>query len=1112
MQPDRDIPTRGARYFSQPKRAEGPVQTCQQGCVHSKVRRTSSNAFGSVKVTLLANANTIEVGEPLPGVPTAGLFFPSRYFWCNHFASEGGNTTIAFNHGGYIELQDGTTYTCQTISGCEVVNGFMTAGAIVRGPVMTSDLVVEELGVSDSSPDAGETFTLSATVRNRGSGSAGSTRLWYYNSTDAAIDRTDTSVGTDSVSRLAGSESSAQSISLAAPSTAGTYYYGACVDAVSDETNTGNNCSSALVVTVQATGGRAPNAPAGLTATGNGSTQIDLSWTASTGVGSSPVTGYRVEVSEDGFTWSDLVANTGTTATHYSDSGLAAGTTRHYRVSAINAAGTGPASNVAVATTDQQPSTAQVTAGDYDADDDGLIEIANLSQLNAVRWDSDGDGQVLGRDDRAQYRSAYPGAADNMGCPGSGCTGYELVANLNFDTNGNGQADSGDAYWNNGAGWQPIGTRNSPFAATLDGNAHTISNLYIRDASGTGLFGVLHNDGSIKRVGLVDVNAARSGYGSAGALVGTNNGSIEDSYAKGLVAACVDNLGGLVGTNNGSIANSHSAGEVRSARRTGGGGLLEGFQDLIGVQIFGASGRTCYTDGGGLVGQNTGSITDSHSTSEVSGFNDNFGGLVGSNRDGVIDGSYAAGDVSGNGYAAVGGLVGRNGITYADGVTDNQGQSHYGGTIIASYAIGSVSGTGDNFGGLAGDNSGVIVASYATGSVSARGHADVGGLVGDNRYTGVITAAYAQGSVSGKADNYGGLVGANQGVITFCFSTGKVPPSGGGLIERNGNYGSVADCYWDTETSDQYDSSGGDGKTTAELQSPIGYTGLYSDWNVDLDRDGSSDNPWIFGSATEYPALNLETLNIEHDNLNTRPPLEPKPNAALCSAVNYSDIAEVKAQIEAGIDVNDTCQSTTAWYDGLTPLAIAQRYGRTEIEAILVEAGAVAQSTGDTGASGPAPNVANNPPIIQPIANREITIGTNLTVAVSASDADSGDTLTYRAASSNTAVAMVAMSGNALTVTQVATGKATITVTVSDGQVDVSTTFVVTVTPSGSTPAPVLGEAPDLIVDAPTLSGSSLATGASFTLEVTVHNQGKRGVKVHHIALLSLDRRHHHGI
>ena len=66
---------------------------------------------------------------------------------------------------------------------------------------------------------------------------------------------------------------------------------------------------------------------------------------------SSPVSGYRIEVSEDGSNWSYLVGDTRSTTTSYSDTGLSPNSTRYYRVSAINAAGTGPVSSVASATT-----------------------------------------------------------------------------------------------------------------------------------------------------------------------------------------------------------------------------------------------------------------------------------------------------------------------------------------------------------------------------------------------------------------------------------------------------------------------------------------------------------------------------------------------------------------------------------------------------------------------------------------------------------------------------------------------------------------------------------------------------------------------------------------
>ena len=96
----------------------------------------------------------------------------------------------------------------------------------------------------------------------------------------------------------------------------------------------------------------APDPPTDLTANAKGETQIDLSWTAPADNGGEAISGYKVEVSANGTTtWSDLAADTASTDTTYSHTGLAAGNTRHYRVSAINSVDTGDASGVAGATT-----------------------------------------------------------------------------------------------------------------------------------------------------------------------------------------------------------------------------------------------------------------------------------------------------------------------------------------------------------------------------------------------------------------------------------------------------------------------------------------------------------------------------------------------------------------------------------------------------------------------------------------------------------------------------------------------------------------------------------------------------------------------------------------
>ena len=99
------------------------------------------------------------------------------------------------------------------------------------------------------------------------------------------------------------------------------------------------------------TGTTVPGAPTGLTATASGTTAINLSWSAPATTGGSAITGYKIEVSPNGSSWSDLVADTASTATTYAHTGLDAGDTRHYRVSAINANGTGVPSNVDSATT-----------------------------------------------------------------------------------------------------------------------------------------------------------------------------------------------------------------------------------------------------------------------------------------------------------------------------------------------------------------------------------------------------------------------------------------------------------------------------------------------------------------------------------------------------------------------------------------------------------------------------------------------------------------------------------------------------------------------------------------------------------------------------------------
>ena len=137
-----------------------------------------------------------------------------------------------------------------------------------------------------------------------------------------------------------------------------------------------------------------PDAPTGLSATADGTSTIDLDWTAPSDDGGASITGYRIEVSPNGTSssWSDLVANTNSTSTSYSHTGLSAGTTRHYRVSAINSVGTGAASRTANATTDDAATTVPDAPTGLSATADGTSTI----DLDWTAPSDDGGASITG--------------------------------------------------------------------------------------------------------------------------------------------------------------------------------------------------------------------------------------------------------------------------------------------------------------------------------------------------------------------------------------------------------------------------------------------------------------------------------------------------------------------------------------------------------------------------------------------------------------------------------------------------------------------------------------------------------------------------------------------
>ena len=138
-----------------------------------------------------------------------------------------------------VTAEDGDTTRTYTVT-------VTRAAALVSAP----DLAIPFIYTFTSPWGYDPSFTLGVTVENQGNGSSGSTTLRYYRSADSTITSGDAEVGTDAVDGLAASGRSRESIDLTPPSAPGTYYYDACVDAVSDESDATNNCSKALPLTV----------------------------------------------------------------------------------------------------------------------------------------------------------------------------------------------------------------------------------------------------------------------------------------------------------------------------------------------------------------------------------------------------------------------------------------------------------------------------------------------------------------------------------------------------------------------------------------------------------------------------------------------------------------------------------------------------------------------------------------------------------------------------------------------------------------------------------------------------------------------------------------------
>ena len=204
------------------------------------VRQTTAPT--SLEVTWLAPANA---GPPIDDYDYRYRIDAAGADW-----TEVIDTPIPNTEADIDGLSPATPYAVQVRArNAEGLGGWSASGSGMTGAGHPD--LVPSLAVDDPAPWTGTSFTLTATVHNRGTGPSEATTVRYLRSVDATISAGDSEIGTANVGALPVGGQGTGSLSVTAAATPGTDYYGACAAPVARETQTGNNCSAAVRVTVR---------------------------------------------------------------------------------------------------------------------------------------------------------------------------------------------------------------------------------------------------------------------------------------------------------------------------------------------------------------------------------------------------------------------------------------------------------------------------------------------------------------------------------------------------------------------------------------------------------------------------------------------------------------------------------------------------------------------------------------------------------------------------------------------------------------------------------------------------------------------------------------------
>lgn len=349
--------------------------------------------------------------------------------------------------------------------------------------------------------------------------------------------------------------------------------------------------------------------------------------------------------------------------------------------------------------------------------------------------------------------------------------------------------------WDEGKGFNPLGSSDAPFTGTLDGfSGETVFGLYNLtinrpDEDNVGLISVAGSSGNAAALNDIHLySAAITGKDKVGTVAGTlqQGSSLSWSDSAGTVSGTGESLGGLVGLVDGSsvwdssssvtVADGNKAGGI--ANKAGGiAGTLQNGGTLTDVRNFGAisgakdvGGIAGYVEGGTITGSGSAiyNYANTYNTGTVTGTT-NTGGIVGHAKGIYMYGVFNTNEDTPLSKKSQLIIDDSNQVIQrGDDTTEDKGKTITDPLLKSDY--GKVTGV-TNTGGLVGyleDAPDDYSKTVKNINISSETKTNADGTttkdaVETTIHNNVIDTSYNAGNITGTGDNTGGLVGKMTG-------------------------------------------------------------------------------------------------------------------------------------------------------------------------------------------------------------------------------------------------------------------------------------------------------------------------------------------------------------